>query len=162
MSKPSPVCSSYTQKPHCLGAPCIRCGGLLAPHLYADVAAKRDRKRVARRSHPKIEKRPPDERIPAEIIALAANPTFGRLYRRVRLRCSAPMCIGYMVVRKRADRRYKFAGCSTYNDTRCSETIGSWEYVIRKSEAVRDLLDDRPARFPLIFVTPKPRTPKAA
>ena len=162
MPKPSLFCASYTQKPNCVGAPCLRCGGLLGPHLYADVAAKRERKRNARRSHPKIEKRPPDERIPSAILALASDPVFGRLYRRVRLRCGALGCTGYMVVRNRTDRRYRFAGCSTYNHTHCTETIGSWEYVIRKSEAVRDLLSDRSPRYPLIFVVPKPRQPKVA
>jgi len=138
----------------------LRCGGTLGPHLYDDVASKRQRKRVRRQTHPYVAKRPEAERIPPQTLARSADPVFGHLYRRVRLVCPAPNCGGYMVVRGRADRRFKFTGCSSYNETHCKATLGSWEYVERKAAVVDDLIAGRPPRYPIRFVQPKPRAPK--
>jgi len=162
MPEPSDFCAQYTQSEHCYGAPCARCRGAFGPHLYADVAARQHRQRQRRRLHPHVAKRPEAERVPREVLARASDPRFGYLFRRVRLVCPAADCTGYMVVRGRGDRRYRFAGCSLYRETGCRETLGSWAFVERKAAAIEDLLASRPPSHPVIFVTPKPRAPKNA
>jgi len=75
-------CSRYTQSENAIGAPCLRCGGILGPHLYADVASKCKRKQNRRRWHPHVAKRPAAERISPEALARRVDPVFGHLYRR--------------------------------------------------------------------------------
>jgi len=166
MPETSDFCSRYTPANVASWgsdvAPCVRCGRDAQPHIVADIKARPQRKREERRLRVHVPKRPADERIPPEVLARRTDPVFGRIYRRARLVCPTPTCGGYMVVRGRADRRFKFAGCSTYNETHCKATLGSWEYVERKSAAVEDLIAARTPRYAVIFVTPKPRVPKNA
>ena len=49
-------------------------------------------------------------------------------------------CDGYLILRKRGDRRFRFAGCSEYSDTACRFTASASEYVHRKAAVIWAIL----------------------
>jgi hypothetical protein len=70
--------------------------------------------------------------------------SFHRLWITTRLCCAS--CDGYLIVRGRLDRAFRFAGCSNYTDEGCRFTLTSKEYVRRKAAAIDAMLtgDDPP------------------
>jgi len=62
------------------------------------------------------------------------HPDFSRLWFALRLCCE--LCDGYLVVRGRRDRKYKFAGCSQFVESGCTHTLGSREYAQRKADVI--------------------------
>lgn len=77
------------------------------------------------------------------------DPDFRKLWRRVRIPCE--WCDGYLVVRRRGDRRYKFAGCSNYVENECRFTIGSRQYANTKGRVVFALFIGTEPEAPYLF-----------
>jgi len=101
-----------------------------------------------------------DRWVPAVAVKLSADPRWVQAYRRVRIRCGW-CCTGYLVVRKRRDRRYRFAGCSNYTGDGCRFTIGSRAYARVKCEVVAALIAGIEPEHDYIQVEPKPRASNA-
>jgi len=76
--------------------------------------------------------------------------SFHRLWLCMRLRCE--LCDGYLVVRGRSDRKFRFAGCSNYTDQDCRFTLTSKEYVQRKAAAIDAILAGDDAPFPVLKI----------
>jgi hypothetical protein len=96
-----------------------------------------------------------DRWVPGLAVKLSKDPRWSYLYRRVRLRCD--WCTGYLVVRKRHDRRYRFAGCSNYTATGCRFTMASRAYARIKCEVVAALLTDNAPEYAYVEVEAKAR-----